>query len=182
MKKKPHKTQKTEMPDDFSENQQKLTRDCIPFKVPENYFEDLPHHIQERIKTSCKTATKKNLCVKYFLYPAVAAAAVAALLLVFWINKPGTDTKNAVLSSLNLSEKSITAYLEEEVDENSLIDMCSDSVTICSAEEIPDISLPAYDEEAPQSPGTAITFDSTIKNNDIIDYLVSENFEPETYQ
>ncbi len=170
------------MHEDFSENQQKFTPGGNPFKVPENYFEELPQRIQERVSMSTRTDTKKTPVVKLLLYSAATAAAIGAVMLVFWITRPPSNEKKLISHESTIDADQITAYLEDEVDENTLIEVCSDRAAIFSPEEIPDISLPAYENETPQNPEPAITFDTSINKNDIIDYLISENIEPETFQ
>lgn len=128
----------------------KETADRNPFRVPENYFEDL----NERIKSSSEgiEQVKKNKGLYHRMRPFLAAAASVALLFA--------------LSYISLKIFRPSSGREDlpEISLQEFTDTYLDEIDIFTIEEV--ISPVAFYEEIPD-----------VSNNDIIDYLLLENIK-----
>ncbi|MFC2118191.1 hypothetical protein ACFLTI_07885 [Bacteroidota bacterium] len=93
------------------------------FRVPDDYFDDLPGLIQRKINKAELKSPKRNI----FLYPwsKVAAAVIVVLLIVTAIDKTNIFTdrfsENEVAEiidnySYDIDESLIMAYIEEKTD------------------------------------------------------------------
>ncbi|HNW90321.1 MAG TPA: hypothetical protein PKN48_11700 [Bacteroidales bacterium] len=180
MKKKNYIRQDKDIPDKVSEDQKKMTGRKNPFKVPEHYFEGLPVQIQNKIKAGEPVKQKNTGLIKTFAYSGIAAAAIIIILLVFSELIPEKTQENKQQYIGNNFESTITEYLEDNMDESALIEMSSDSVSLFSPEEIPDISLTGDHDARAQAADKEFKMDASITENDIIEYFISENIDPET--
>ena len=92
----------------------------VHFDVPDDYFELLPHQIQERC------ASKQNTKKQFFTFnkSTVSIFAGIGMLVVFYFTVPSQDQKiqNASTEEISLY---INQNMEEEFDEELLIDAIS---------------------------------------------------------
>lgn len=151
-----------------------------PFMVPANYFDELTDAIKSRL-TEGKMLQKRPAYKKPLIYSVSTAAAVILFFLVFWIVISHLKKNNESIALTDAEYKeAITEYLEENLDEHTLIQMSSDSVSIFDSRDMP--RLPITDDSLMVSfvSQSNFQFDSTVSKNDIIDYLLNENIDPET--
>ncbi|MEI6123456.1 MAG: hypothetical protein WCQ95_07480 [Bacteroidota bacterium] len=160
-----------------NETENKVFGNHNPFKVPEHYFETLPTEIFKKINTN--QTTKRNL-VNRFKYATTMAAAIAILFFVFWWLIPQKVPNNPVVASTDNYNDVITEYLEDNLDENTLMEMSSDSLTLFSPDELATVIL--TDDTTKKKIGNEpeFKFDTSINNNEIMEYLINENIDPET--
>lgn len=92
----------------------------VHFDVPDDYFELLPHQIQERC------ASKQNAKKQFFTFnkSTVSIFAGIGMLVVFYFTVPSQDQKiqNASTEEISLY---ISQNMEEEFDEELLLDAIS---------------------------------------------------------
>lgn len=180
MEKKNYIRSDQDKPESVSEDQKKMTGRKNSFKVPEHYFDELPVQIQNKIKAEEPVKQKNTVLVKNLVYSTIAAAAIIIILLVFSVLIPEKTQENKLQYTNNNYESAITDYLEDNMDESALIEMSSDSVSLFNPEEIPDISSTGDQGTAAHAMEPRFTLDVSITENDIIEYFINENIDPET--
>ncbi|HOY33312.1 MAG TPA: hypothetical protein PKW80_15635 [Bacteroidales bacterium] len=177
MKKQHYIKSDQDRPEDFSEDLKKICGSDDPFIIPEHYFTDLPYRIQKKISTNNEVKNKHHGYGKYIIYGTVAAALV--ILFVFAVLIPARTEKEVKANTGNTYDNIIVEYLSDKIDENTLIEMSSDNLSLVDREKIPDIA-PADDHSpANNTEITDIQFDTSVNNEDIIEYFLSENIDPE---
>jgi hypothetical protein len=92
----------------------------VHFDVPDDYFELLPHQIQERC------ASKQNTKKQFFTFnkSTVSIFAGIGMLVVFYFTVPSQDQKIQNASTEEIS-RYISQNMEEEFDEELLMDAIS---------------------------------------------------------
>ena len=100
----------------------------VHFDVPDDYFELLPHQIQERC------ASKQNTKKQFFTFnkSTVSIFAGIGMLVVFYFTIPSQDQKLQNVSTEEISHY-ISQNMEEEFDEELLMDaISSDKLNLTS--------------------------------------------------
>ncbi|MCB0823737.1 MAG: hypothetical protein KDC09_13635 [Bacteroidales bacterium] len=134
------------------------------FPVPEKYFDGLPSKIQERVfakdQKSVRMRTFPGLVQKRILIPVVSMFFIVALFFIFNRDKGFNDEYQ--FTGINL-EETMDQYPEffEDMDEYTMIE-----VLITSSDNMDD-------------PASAIWSDSSITNQEILDYFDEENIDVE---
>ena len=156
-------------------------RDENPFAVPEGYFDELPELINKRIER--QKALRKKILIRS-LYPAGLAAAMIAAILMFYFLGKKEDKKISTkyFSECRWQYNAIEDYLLNTagIDEETIIDvMCND------ANEKPAMNIenPFYDSRdsitGRSGKKAVIPADTSITKEDIIQYLMDEDIDPE---
>ena len=130
-----------------------------PFRVPHNYFEQLPDDIMRQLKAEAAPEPAKTQGISWIdrmlesltvlLQPRMAVAfASMALLIVaafFFLQSPGEESPYVAEIQEDISEQEIAAYIEANIDEfdAELLFAESDS----PYEDLQDNSLEVEDEE-----------------------------------
>lgn len=102
----------------------------IPFRVPENYFEDFSARLQTKLETEKEGTTKTQSRIIQFLKPAIGLAAGFALIfmLAYWPLTKLTSNQQAKNNSTQTDETDmIFTSLVEGMDENSFVAMLEES-------------------------------------------------------
>lgn len=105
------------------------------FKVPENYFEDLPMKIQSRIAEESKPQTQTSWISQHQLTWSLSAAMIVLVFgIMYFMGKPVVQSPEEILAQV--STEDMVAYLEDSdltvydivdaVDVNDLIDTEAD--------------------------------------------------------
>ncbi len=150
-----------------------------PFKVPEGYFEQLPSVLLEKIQSQHPTKGKKVSMTHRIALVSGLAAAVIAVLFIFTLLLPHKTQNHEQFASLNSYEDAITEYLEDNLDENTLVEMSSDSIKFFNPDEFATVAQMDDTSVKQQIKEPKFVFDTTINNNDILEYLNNENIDPE---
>lgn len=149
------------------------------FKVPEGYFEKLPEDIQHRIESNKVIEQKQSSNIRRITFISGLAAAVIIIALLFsFLIKKETD-ENTDISLFNLSDQAITDYLADNTDENTLVEASNDDISFFDADKLKDL-LTSDDTIVPNKENQSIEMDTTLKKDDILEYLLNENIDPET--
>ena len=127
-----------------------------PFKVPENYFEDLPSRIQEKINAKQQVPTRNMKTVLF--NPKVLAAASLILILglasifIFQLNDPVNNTSNPLAQE---EFNTVSDYLLTDLDDDELIQ--------------------AYVEMTDESDNGYLISTEDLDEQEIIDYLLQDD-------
>jgi len=111
----------------------------LPFRVPENYFDDFSARLQTRLKAdSHAIPPPRNRFIRY-LKPALGLAASFALvfMLVYWPVKeflPGYLAKSSVVIDTTEDDDQYFTYIEN-IDENSFYALITDPANEMGEEE-----------------------------------------------
>ncbi|MCB0806582.1 MAG: hypothetical protein KDC05_12350 [Bacteroidales bacterium] len=141
-----------------------------PFVTPQGYFENLPQQIMKRIRK--EEAGKKNSGLNVLFKPysiaAISLAAAALLFIAYVLFIPGDEEKAERISAISLDE--LLEYNPEyitDMDEWLLIEtLYADNET------------EAYPDDYDQS----LDFDSTITNDDILNYMIENDLSETFYE
>jgi len=127
-----------------------------PFKVPENYFEDLPSRIQEKINAKQEVPIRSMKTVLF--NPKVLAAASLILILglasvfIFQLNDPVNNTTDPIaLEEFN----TVSNYLITDLDDDEL--------------------MQAYVEMTDESDNSYLISTEDLDEQEIIDYLLQDD-------
>ena len=127
-----------------------------PFKVPENYFEDLPSRIQEKINAKQQVPIRNMKTVLF--NPKVLAAASLILILglasifIFQLNDPVNNTSNPLAQE---EFNTVSDYLLTDLDDDELIQ--------------------AYVEMTDESDNGYLISTEDLDEQEIIDYLLQDD-------
>lgn len=121
-----------------------------PFKVPENYFEEVNRKILSETSDKKKVISRDGLLIKLRPYLAIAAS-IAGFIIISYITVNLLTVKN---QNLNISE--IVSDMRPELLIN-------------------DLDLYSLEENAALSATTEL--ESGVSNEEIIDYLISQNID-----
>ncbi|MFH0893595.1 MAG: hypothetical protein V2A54_04075 [Bacteroidota bacterium] len=141
-----------------------------PFQVPDGYFENLPSEIQNRI---VNTQSKRR--VPAIFRPAYFVPVLAVLILALIFLRPKQTTTNPALSSTQDYSEFITEYYDElGIDDNTIMEAYMDEVqdTIKNKKNLNDSSKINYNMIVPFNPE-----DTTLSDEDIMEYLIEQGFE-----
>ena len=144
-----------------------------PYKVPEGYFDSLQDQIMQKIRQEKKT-THRRLWI-----PAAVAAVLAACALMFFLLIPRQDSGNEITSPTEYTyADAVREYLEnQDIDEESIIAVMNDNQN--NEVNALDLISPISNDSIPgvKKNENTIQLDSTITNDDILQYLLDEGFE-----
>jgi hypothetical protein len=149
------------------------------FKVPEGYFEKLSGDISEKIAANHKAAIRKQPNMRRITLISTSAAAVIAVLIIFSVLLKRQLPPQNDWSSYQISGQAISEYLEDNVDENTLLEASPDNLSYFDADKLRDLVTPG-DTVKQNKENKIIDNDTTINKNDILDYLLNEEIDPET--
>jgi hypothetical protein len=121
-----------------------------PFKVPENYFEEVNRRILSETAGNDIEVNKKGLFLRFRTHLAIAATVAGLILLSYTAIKLLTAEETNLKVSLAISEEYSGSYIDD-------IDL------IMLEENAASLDLPEVEPE--------------VSNNEIIDYLLLENIE-----
>lgn len=145
------------------------------FHVPQDYFEDLQQSIVQKLTSEPRVPEfKKNSL--YSLWVWAAAAVITAGLIAFFILLSGEGKKQSMeqFSQGLKSKEKILQTLKKDTHDRQI----TKSITMESIQpiKVQSSSLPA---ETPQKNANADTMTKSpeITNDDIIDYLLEEDFD-----
>ncbi len=148
------------------------------FSVPEGYFEKLPDEISTKIGAQGATHAKKQPLIRKMITITSLAAAIVLVLLVFSFLLKKQIPQNNDISFLQDADQAITEYLEENLDENALVEASNDNISFFDAGRLNEII--AADDTIKQRPESSFEIDTTLKKDEILEYLLNENIDPET--
>ncbi len=121
-----------------------------PFKVPENYFEEVNRKILSETSDRKEVKSSSSLLIRLRPYLAIAASVAGFIIISFIaVNLLTTKNQNLNISEI-ISEGSIELYIN-------------------------DIDLYSLEENAALSATTEL--ESGVSKEEIIDYLISENID-----
>jgi hypothetical protein len=159
-----------------------------PFKVPKDYFTDLP----ERINNKCfktKDTTLFQKFISLILRPSVSISLgiiiIAIVAFAYIFNKPN-ENKNININSVseNKPEKATEDYLieNENIDDTFLIEAATDDSTenesiFLTTDAMAYISNDISNNNDFNNPVS----DTIISKEEIINYLVEENIDPNDF-
>jgi hypothetical protein len=158
-----------------------------PFKVPEDYFNNLSDRINDKcLKT--KEATLFQKFITLALRPSVSISLgvilIALITFAYIFNKPN-ENKNVNISSVseNKSEKTAEDYLieNENIDDAFLIEAASDSAESESIFLTNDAIAYTSNDISNNNDGNNKISDTLISKEEIINYLVEENIDPNDF-
>jgi hypothetical protein len=124
--------------------------DKNPFKVPENYFEDVNRKIISVTSGNDSDVRKSPVTSRFRSYLLVAASVTGFVLLSYTAVKLLTQGKEKFSSH----EVSLEAYTDQDISDIDIISIEDKSVSLVFSDEGPDVN-----------------------KTDIIDYLLQENIE-----
>jgi hypothetical protein len=144
-----------------------------PFKVPEGYFDTLQDQIMQKIHQPEKTSHRR------LWIPAAVAAVLAACALMFFLLIPGHKSANEISSPVAYTySDAVRDYLEnQDIDEESIIAVMTDNQT--DDINANDLINPISNDSIPgvRKTENTIQLDSTITNDDILQFLLDEGYE-----
>lgn len=152
------------------------------FKVPDQYFENLFNEVVDKVENS--KPIKYNILNnsgKRQLQFAISMAAVLLVLFIFYILMPGS--KNEILTEVyNMEMKeAITVYLQEYPDESEIEDLFCElsekDIKLFNNNQV-DV-LYFSDDSVPPLKNESFELDTGITREDMINYLMNEEFVPE---
>ncbi|MEI6766168.1 MAG: hypothetical protein WCM76_11035 [Bacteroidota bacterium] len=160
-----------------------------PFEVPENYFEELPGKLKERINAHNEQKNEMPQIGKVRrLNWAVGIAASIALAVFIGmylpLNQKGTAISDReALADLELTQKVIDDYVLENTSEADLEDELANDASF-SPFSLPlfvmgDDTIPVVKVNPNDKGAAAVLADSTLSAEDIYEYLNTEGFDPE---
>ena len=97
------------------------------FQIPENYFDELPGLIQDRVRV--KTQTRWNYAIKY------------ALPLVFLIIAIGYFTQNKTDETVQISKKEAADYIDNQMDIDFDETLLAEEISVQTVEQITETSV-----------------------------------------
>ncbi len=109
--------------DNISPKLESLKKD-YPFKVPQNYFDDFPARMQQRIEQEKQSISKPKTRIIDFIKPALGLAAgfAAIFMLVYW---PVKTLNNRQIEATNIQVEQVLTddyiNLFEQFDEETFI-------------------------------------------------------------
>ena len=112
------------------------------------------------------------------LISGLAAAMVVVLLIFSFLIKKQNKGQND-MALFSPSEQSIAEYLEDNLDENTLWEASSNDISFFDADKLKEI-VASDDSIYPNKENSTIEADTTLKKDEILDYLLKENIDPET--
>ncbi len=148
------------------------------FKLPEGYFEALPGRISEKIALDFAIKPKKMVTLRNLSIVTGMAAVIAGILILFsFLSK---DTINNSSQGINLADMdaAITEYLSENLDENTLFEASSSNICMFDADKMKE--LVNTDDTIKKNQPNTFSIDTSLKKEDIKEYLENENIDPET--
>jgi hypothetical protein len=148
------------------------------FTVPEGYFEKLPEEITAKIGAQSAIHTNKHSLIRNMVTITSLAAAVILVLLVFSFLMKKQIPQNNDISFFSDADQAITEYLEENLDENALVEASNDNISFFDAGKLKEI-IASDDTILPNKENT-FEIDTTLKKDEILEYLLNENIDPET--
>jgi hypothetical protein len=148
------------------------------FKVPDGYFEKLHDDITANIAENKTIAMRKLPNIRRIAFISGAAAAIITIILMFslMLKKETRGTDDTILFAY--SQEAITGYLEENMDEDALVEASNADISFFDSDKLKEI-LAAGDTIKPNSENS-YKIDTTLNKNDILEYLLDENIDPET--
>lgn len=151
-----------------------------PFIVPDTYFNNLNNDVMSRIKAT-ENREHKSFSVRRLWLPVSSAAAILAICaLLFSLLIPDNERSNAS-GEIELSyATAIEQYLREDGDleEESIVTaMLADESD--SKVTVEDLIQPIGNDSIPgkKQQDNPIILDTTISNEDILQYLIDEGFD-----
>ncbi len=180
MKKQDNIKSNSEPSNHQTKSQIKGIRKENPFVVPENYFDDLPSLIQQKIQRNEPTKVRRIGLVRAVVYTSSVAAAIVALFFVFTFLVPKKEVKDTQVASFSDYKDAIAAYLEENLDEATLLEVSSDNLALFDPNELSAVVRINDTIEQKQNEDTKFAADTTLHADDILEYLINENIDPET--
>jgi hypothetical protein len=139
-----------------------------PFVVPKDYFNELPQRIMARIEDDSQSEPDNQQASPLLRRVWLAAAAAAAIALIFIMLKPSTEVPGIKAPIVNSTEAAILSadYDQTYADEAFLLD----------ENKITDKEVSTLDIE---SLGTALFSSDTtaVASEEIIQYLLDENYD-----
>ncbi|MEI6853359.1 MAG: hypothetical protein WCL06_10965 [Bacteroidota bacterium] len=160
------------------ENNHNLNKENY-FKVPEGYFEKLQEDINGKIDSGRTAVLRKSPDMRRItLISGLAAAMVVVLLIFSFLIKKQNKGQND-MALFSPSEQSIAEYLEDNLDENTLWEASSNDISFFDADKLKEI-VASDDSIYPNKENSTIEADTTLKKDEILDYLLKENIDPET--
>jgi hypothetical protein len=154
-----------------------------PFAVPEGYFDELPGRIMQRIGQQGSPSKLKLLFRRPMIPVSLAAAMIGLMIMFYFLLKPEEQNiRTNYLAENSQNVKAIEDYLlnSSDVDEDAIVEAIVDD------QETPVINLenPFYTGNdsipANKDKETVIPADTTITPDDIINYLLDEDYDPDT--
>lgn len=121
-----------------------------PFKVPENYFEEVNRKILSETSDRKQVNSKSGMLIRFRPYLAIAASIAGFVIITYTTVNLLTEKKRNLNISEIVSEESIELYIN-------------------------DIDIYSLEENAVLSASTEL--ESGVSNDEIIDYLISENID-----
>ena len=180
MKKQDNIKSSSETSNHATESQINGIRKENPFVVPENYFQDLPSLIQQKIQHNEPTKVRSIGLVRAVVYTSSVAAAIVALFFLFTFLLPKEEVKDTQVASFSDYKDAIAAYLEENLDEATLLEVSSDNLALFNPNDLSALAMVDDTIEQKQNENTKFVADTTLHANDILEYLINENIDPET--
>lgn len=175
-------------------NEDKISRDFgkeDPFKVPDDYFDALPANIQTYISNKSR---RKNFMrfrpalslhhnYKTLRTALISFAALAVLVIIFSL-LPGrqADDNEMNTGSDSALNEAISSYLADNIDEETLIEEQQNTIQFFNEDEIPETTalFESPDSSLQKFKDRGFEIDSSITNENIIEYLLNENIDHET--
>jgi hypothetical protein len=150
-----------------------------PFRVPEKYFEDLPASVMKKIHEQQPAAKKPDRSTFRYYYIGGIAAALSGMIIVFYfllqspsLNNNGAEVAGQVDLPADIMEYlAASDWLGEDDILEVLLENGVNSYAPLLSWQSPD-SIPAIRQELPIS-------DTSITDDDIIQYLLDEGFDPD---
>jgi hypothetical protein len=150
------------------------------FKVPEGYFEQLPAQVLSKIRVTEKSSAQHTRIRKLWLPITSAAAILGGCALLFFFLIPTKETPKGS-ASIDLSyPAAIEQYLQEEeaLDEESIVAALVEGPNEPML-NVNDLLQPVGNDSIPEKSKNTdpIILDSTITNDDILQYLLDEGYD-----
>ncbi|MCD4746813.1 MAG: hypothetical protein K8R58_10995 [Bacteroidales bacterium] len=164
---KKYKPDEKENLKDLAPNLSKIEK-INPFKVPDEYFDNLPTIIQEKINIK-QQITLWDRFYQFILRPqysiAVSLTFAAIVLVIYFTTRDNSNNDNSILANMTWEEilnenPNIINYFNESMLVEMLISKADNS----------DIDQSLKTDEA-------IINDTSISTDDMIEYLMEENYE-----
>jgi hypothetical protein len=147
--------------------------------VPDGYFESLSEKIRQKIAQQPVKAGRTRPLYTIIIYAAASVAAVIALMVMFYfLMKPAENITNKKYTADNeMLQKAIEDYLlnTANVDEETIVDAMitgDDTIPAAGTRYVSD-SI-AFEEQQ------GVAGDTTISRDDIIQYLLDEDFDSDS--
>jgi hypothetical protein len=160
-----------------------------PFEVPENYFEELPGKIEERInaQTEQKNEMPQIGKVRRLNWAVGIAASIALAVFIGMylpLNQKGTVISDReALADMELTQTVIDDYVLENTSDADLEDELANDASFSPFSlplfEMSDDTIPVVKVSPNDKGAAAVLADSTLSAEDIYEYLNTEGFDPE---